>query len=123
MEEFWLSSLNTGFVAENFIMVFSVCLGEMCACVNLGNFSASSQAIFRYMYFKQTELSFVISVCHVENFPCREFRKKMEVAKARVHAVKKKQKEAEKTAEVVNVTQTSNKRQVKCRITCWLFIF
>jgi len=37
----------------------------------------------------------------------------MEVAKARVHALKKKQKEAEKTAEVVNVTQTSSKRQVK----------
>jgi len=41
----------------------------------------------------------------------------MEVAKARVHAVKKKQKEAEKTAEVVNVTQASNKRQVTSPIT------
>jgi len=53
-----------------------------------------------------TVLSFTISVY----LPCREFRKKMEVAKARVHTLKKKQKEAEKTAEVMNVTQTNSKR-------------
>jgi len=36
----------------------------------------------------------------------------MELAKAHVHTLKKKQKEAEKAAEVVNVTQNSSKRQV-----------
>jgi len=36
----------------------------------------------------------------------------MEAAKARLHAVNKKQKEAEKTAEVVNITQSNSKRQV-----------
>ena len=36
----------------------------------------------------------------------------MEAAKARVQTVNKKQKEAEKTAEVVNVAKNSNKRQV-----------
>jgi len=34
----------------------------------------------------------------------------MELAKTRVNVLKKKQKEAEKTAEVVNVTQNSSKR-------------
>jgi len=36
----------------------------------------------------------------------------MELAKANVQTLKKKQKEAEKTAEVVNITQNSSKRQV-----------
>jgi len=36
----------------------------------------------------------------------------MELAKVRVHTLKKKQKEAEKTVEVMNVTQNSSKRQV-----------
>ena len=44
----------------------------------------------------------------------------MEVSKARYHALKKKQKEAEKTAEVVNVTQNSSKRQVDFLNTRWL---
>jgi len=47
----------------------------------------------------------------------------METAKARVHALKKKQKEAEKTAEVMNVTQNSNKRRVKFLITACLSVF
>ena len=34
------------------------------------------------------------------------------MAKANVQALKKKQKDAEKTAEVVNITQNSSKRQV-----------
>jgi len=49
---------------------------------------------------------------------CREFRKKMEAAKTRVHTLKKKQREAEKTAEVVNSTQTGSKRQVAFLATC-----
>lgn len=43
---------------------------------------------------------------------CREFRKKMEVAKGNVQAVKKKLKEAEKPAEVMNISQNNSKRQV-----------
>jgi len=47
----------------------------------------------------------------------------MEIAKARVHTLKKKQKEAEKTAEVMNITQNSTKRQVVLIATCLLSVF
>lgn len=41
---------------------------------------------------------------------CSQYRKKMDVAKAHIQTLKKKQKEVEKMGEIANVASNNNKR-------------